>query len=160
MVTKIVKDSADSLDAGTVPEWISEHLREYRESGGRAGHHWDSTEFGGDGTQTCLLMTTTGRKSGKAYTHPLLYGEDGENFIIVGSKGGSDTHPAWYHNLIANPEVELQVGTEVFKAKATLVTGAERARIWQLMTSVYPPYEDYQARTTREIPLFSLARIK
>ena len=105
-------------------------------------------------------MTTIGRKSGLAYTHPLLYGEDGENFIIVGSKGGSDTHPAWYHNLMANPEVELQVGTEVFKAKATLVTGAERARIWDLITAVYPPYKDYQARTTREIPLFSLSRIK
>jgi len=160
MITKLVKDSADALDAGTVPQWISEHVREYRESDGKSGHHWDSTAFGGDGTQTCLLMTTIGRKSGKPYTHPLLYGEDGDKFIIVGSKGGSDSHPAWYYNLMENPEVELQVGAEIFKAEATLATGPERARIWKLITAVYPPYEDYQARTTREIPLFSLARIK
>ena len=159
MVTKAVKDSADAIDAGKVPQWISDHLRAYRESGGKSGHHWDSTEFGGDGLKTCLLMTTIGCKSGKAYTHPLLYGQDGENFIIVGSKGGSDTHPAWYHNLLANPEVELQVGAEVFKARATLVTGAERARVWELITGVYPPYRDYQARTSRQIPLFSLSRI-
>ncbi|MEQ8662143.1 MAG: nitroreductase/quinone reductase family protein, partial [Gammaproteobacteria bacterium] len=113
MVTKLVKESADAIDAGVVPAWISDHLREYRESGGKAGHLWDATAFGGDGLQTCLLMTTVGRRSGKSHTHPLLYAADGENFVIVGSKGGSDTHPAWYHNLLAHPEVDLQVGTEV-----------------------------------------------
>ncbi|MEQ8230447.1 MAG: nitroreductase family deazaflavin-dependent oxidoreductase [Gammaproteobacteria bacterium] len=159
MVTKMVKESAAALDAGEVPQWITDHLREYRESGGKSGHYWDSTAFGGAGQQRCLLMTTIGRRSGKRYTHPLLYGEDGENLIIVGSKGGSDVHPAWYHNLMAKPEVELQVGPDVYAARATLVSGAERVHIWQLMTALYPPYEDYQARTTREIPLFSLSRI-
>lgn len=159
MVTKLVKDSADAIDAGTVPEWISEHLREYQESGGKSGHYWDSRAVGGDGSQTCLLMTTKGRKSGKTYTHPLLYGEDGENFIIVGSKGGADSHPAWYHNLVANPEVELQVGSEIFRARATLAAGSDRARLWKLITELFPPYNDYQSRTTREIPVFSLSRL-
>lgn len=159
MVTKLVKESADAVDAGRIPDWISDHLREYRESGGKAGHHFDTTPFGG-GIQTCLLLATVGRKSGNPHTHPLLYGEDGENFIIVGSKGGSDSHPAWYHNLIANPEVDLQVGVETFRAKATLAAGAERDRLWKRMSEVYPPYIDYQARTARQIPLFSLSRLK
>ncbi|MGD9604072.1 MAG: nitroreductase family deazaflavin-dependent oxidoreductase [Gammaproteobacteria bacterium] len=160
MVTRLVKDSAAALDAGTVPDWISTHLDEYRASGGAVGHYWDSTSVGGHGVQTCLLMTTVGRRTGKAHTHPLLYAKDGDRFIIVGSKGGSDSHPAWYHNLLAHPDVELQVGPEKFSARAALATGAERARLWALITAVFPPYVDYQARTTREIPLFSLARIE
>lgn len=159
MVTKLVQDSAAALDAGTVPDWISDHLRAYRESGGQAGHYWDATAVGGQGTQTCLLLTTIGRKSGKAHTHPLLYGKDGDHYVVVGSKGGSDAHPSWYFNLLAQPEVELQVGAEVFRARATLATGPERARLWQLITRIFPPYDDYQTRTSREIPLFSLERI-
>src|SRR5690606_18329159 len=114
-----------------------------------------STEFGGDGLQTCLLLKTVGRRSGKTYVHPLLYGQDGKNYVIVGSKGGADTHPSWYFNLLATPTVEVQVGPDELQVRATLATGAERVRLWALMTSVYPPYVDYQARTTREIPLFS-----
>jgi len=158
MVTKLVKDSAAALDAGVIPDWISAHLQAYRASGGTAGHYWDSTSVGGNGVQTCLLLTTRGRRSGRTYTHPLLYAKDGERFVIVGSKGGSDAHPAWYHNLLAHPDVELQVGPEIFKARATLATGDERARLWALITAIFPPYLDYQARTAREIPLFSLAR--
>lgn len=159
MVTKLVQESADALDTGTLPDWISEHLAAYRESEGKTGHYWDSTSVGGNGIQTCLLLTTVGRKSGKRYTHPLLYGKDGENFIIVGSKGGSGSHPNWYHNLLANPEVNLQVGPDEFKARATLATGTERERLWKLMTQIFPPYTDYQSRTSREIPLFSLTRL-
>lgn len=159
MVTKRVKESAEALDTGIIPDWISEHLTAYRESGGESGHYWDSTSVGGNGIQTCLLLTTVGRKSGKLYTHPLLYAKDGEHFIIVGSKGGSNAHPNWYYNLLAKPEVELQVGPDEFKAQATLATGAERERLWNLMTDIFPPYEDYQSRTSREIPLFSLTQI-
>ena len=158
MVKKLVKDSAESLDVGIVPEWISDHVNNYRESGGEDGHHWDSTSVGGSGIQTCLLLTTVGRKRGKISTHQLLYGKDGENFIIVGSKGGSDTHPGWYYNLLANPDVELQVGAETFNARAVLATGAERDRLWNRIRAVFPPYSDYQSRTSREIPLFSLVR--
>lgn len=157
MVTKHVTDSVATLEAGKVPEWINDHLRAYRESGGEVGHYWDSTDFGGDGLKTCLLLKTVGRRSGKTYVHPLLYGMDGDNYVIVGSKGGADTHPSWYFNLLATPTVEVQVGPEELQVRATLASGAERERLWALMTSVYPPYVDYQARTTRQIPLFSLA---
>lgn len=159
MVEKFVKDTAKALDEGTVPEWISAHVATYRESAGETGHHWDSSAVGGTGMQTCLLLTTVGRKSGRSTTHPLLYGKDEADFIIVGSKGGSDSHPHWYFNLVANPEVVFQVGSAEFKARATLVTGAARERLWALITDIFPPYRDYQARTSRLLPLFSLARI-
>jgi len=157
MVTKHVTDSVATLEQGAVPDWINDHLRAYRESGGTVGHYWDSTDFGGDGLKTCLLLTTRGRRTGKTYVHPLLYGADGDCYVIVGSKGGADTHPNWYFNLLATPEAEVQVGPATLRVRATLASGPERQRLWNLMTQVYPPYLDYQARTTREIPLFSLA---
>ncbi|MGE0486458.1 MAG: nitroreductase family deazaflavin-dependent oxidoreductase [Gammaproteobacteria bacterium] len=151
-------DAVATLATGAVPDWIQDHLREYRESGGARGHLWDATAFGGDGPLPCLLLTTSGRRSRKVVTHPLLYGTDGDRYVIVGSKGGADTHPAWYFNLLAEPRVEVQVGADVFAADATLASGAERARLWDLMTAVYPPYLAYQAKTAREIPIFVLAR--
>ncbi|MCB1745543.1 MAG: nitroreductase family deazaflavin-dependent oxidoreductase [Gammaproteobacteria bacterium] len=152
-------DAVATLAQGAVPDWIQQHLREYRESGGARGHLWDATAFGGDGPLPCLLLTTVGRRSGQVVTHPLLYGEDGERYVIVGSKGGADTHPAWYFNLRAQPRVELQVGAEVFAAEASLATGAERTRLWEMMANLYPPYRAYQAKTTREIPIFVLTRV-
>lgn len=156
MVTKHVIDSVAALEQGAVPDWINEHLRAYRESGGAVGHYWDSTDFGGDGLKTCLLLTTRGRRSGKTYVHPLLYGMDGDRYLVVGSKGGADTHPNWYFNLLATPDVDIQVGPDTLRVRASLASGTERARLWTLMTEVYPPYVDYQARTTREIPIFIL----
>jgi deazaflavin-dependent oxidoreductase (nitroreductase family) len=158
MVTKLVKDSAAALDRGSVPQWITDHTREYQDSGGQSGHYWDSSAVGGNGIQTCLLLTTVGRKSGRRYTHPLLYGMDGEDYVIVGSKGGSDSHPSWFYNLLAQPQVELQVGADTFAAEARLAQGAERDRLWQLICAIFPPYNDYQSRTSREIPVFSLRR--
>lgn len=158
-VTPLVAASARALDRGEVPAWIRAHLDAYRESGGREGHLWDSTAVGGNGPQPCLLLTTLGRRSGRTHTHPLLYGRDGEAYIIVGSKGGSDSHPAWYHNLLAQPLVELQVGGERFRARAELAVGAHRDRLWRIITTQFPPYADYQARTPREIPLFALTRL-
>ena len=81
----------NGLDVGSVPSWIAEHVKVYESTGGREGHMWDSSAVGGKGPVPCLLLTTVGRKSGKPYTHPLLYGVDGKNHVIVASKGGSDT---------------------------------------------------------------------
>lgn len=159
MTDNILHETVDALDQGAVPAWISEHVRRYQQSGGSEGHLWDSTAVGGQGLVPCLLLTTVGRKSGKRYIHPLLYGVDGDGYVIVGSKGGSETHPQWYHNLLATPDVEVQVGPDVFAAHAVLASGAEHARLWQLMTAHYPAYRDYQARTERVIPLFRLQRI-
>ena len=117
------------------------------------------TAVGGSGLVPCLLLTTVGRRSGKPYTHPLLYGLDGHSLVIVASKGGADRQPQWYFNLLAQPVVTVQVKAEKFSARATLVQGQGRAELWQLMTAVYPTYSDYQAKTAREIPLFRLDKI-
>ena len=97
-----------------------------------------------------LLLTTTGRKSGKQLTMPLIYGVDGKDYVIVASKGGAPEHPAWYLNLQANPQVDLQVADKKCRAVAQTATGEERKHLWDMMTKVYPPYPDYQTRTTRE----------
>jgi len=158
-MNEYLEDVVHTLNSGTVPEWISAHVRRYEQTGGREGHLWDATAVGGNGAVPCLLLTTVGRKSGRTYTHPLLYGLSGEHFVIVGSKGGADSHPQWVYNLLANPAVTVQVMADRFPARARIVAGDERAALWSLMTGVYPTYHDYQAKTTREIPLFVLSRL-
>lgn len=148
-----------ALEQGELPAWITDHARRYQETGGKEGHLWDSSVVGSEGMKTCLLLTTRGRKSGRTYTHPLLYGTDGPRYIIVGSKGGSDQQPNWYYNLVADPNVTVQVMADVFPARAVRAEGAERARLWEIMIETYPPYIDYQSRTTRELPVFALERI-
>ena len=149
----------NTLNEGTLPDWISDHVRVYEETGGREGHMWDSTAVGGKGLVPCLLLTTVGRQSGKWYTHPLLYGVDGNNPVIVASKGGADTQLHWYFNLLSTPDISVQVKSDKFHARAILAEGEQRARLWELMTNVYPPYIEYQAKTSREIPIFSLERV-
>lgn len=158
MTTNILDETVSALDQGRLPDWIGDHVRRYRESDGREGHLWDATAVGGSGAVPCLLLDTLGRKSGRRYTHPLVYGVDADAYVIVASKGGSDLQPQWYHNLLATPAVEVQVAAERFTAQAVLATGSEHARLWRLMTMVYPPYMAYQAKTARVIPLFRLVR--
>ncbi|MDP6705276.1 MAG: nitroreductase family deazaflavin-dependent oxidoreductase [Alphaproteobacteria bacterium] len=140
-------------------DWVLEHIRKYRESDGEEGHIW----AGVDGKQNlpCLLLTTTGQKSGEARTTALIYGRDGDACVIVASRGGTPTHPLWYRNLVANPEVDLQVGADKFKARARTAEGEERARLWRLMAEIFPTYDDYRekAKATREIPVVVLERI-
>lgn len=158
-MSKIDVDSTvRDVEEGRLPEWIAEHLRIYEESGGTEGHMWDSTAAGGKGLLPCLLLHTRGRRSGRELTHPLIYGVDGENFIIVGSKGGADTQPGWYFNLVADPNARVQVGKDTFEVRARVLEGDERARIWTQMVDLFPPYTSYQAKTSREIPLFALER--
>lgn len=158
-MSKIDVDSTvRDVEEGRLPEWIAEHLRIYEESGGIEGHMWDSTAAGGKGLLPCLLLHTRGRRSGRELTHPLIYGVDGENFIIVGSKGGADTQPGWYFNLVADPNARVQVGKDTFDVRARVLEGDERARIWTQMVDLFPPYTSYQAKTSREIPLFALER--
>jgi deazaflavin-dependent oxidoreductase (nitroreductase family) len=128
----------------------AEHVRRYRETGGEVGHDWRGT--------STLLLTTTGRRSGRPRETPLIYGTDGERYAVVASNGGSDEPPAWYRNLSEEPAVELQVGSERFEARARTATPEERARLWPVMTAEWPAYDDYQQRTTREIPIVVLER--
>ena len=107
-----------------------------------------------------LLLTTTGRKTGKQSTTPLIYESDGDRYVIVASKGGAPEDPGWYLNLQKNPEVELQVKDEVFKARASTAEGAERERLFNQMVAKMPGFGDYQRNTTRQIPVIVLARIQ
>jgi deazaflavin-dependent oxidoreductase (nitroreductase family) len=127
-----------------------EHTRKYRETGGEVGHEWQ-------GTQT-LLLTTTGRKSGEPRELPLIYAPWKDDYLVVASNGGKDAPPAWYVNLRANPDVEVQVMDDRFKAKARDATPEEKAEMWPTMTSEWPAYDDYQKKTDREIPIVVLER--
>jgi deazaflavin-dependent oxidoreductase (nitroreductase family) len=127
-----------------------EHTQRYKETDGEVGHDWQ-------GTQT-LLLTTTGRKSGKPRELPLIYGRSGDDFLIVASKGGADEPPAWYVNLRADPTVEVQVKGDRFKAHARVATADEKAEMWKTMVAEWPQYDEYQAKTEREIPIIVLER--
>ncbi|MDR0359555.1 MAG: nitroreductase family deazaflavin-dependent oxidoreductase [bacterium] len=129
-----------------------EHIRRYRETGGAVGHVWRQ------GSKV-LVLTTTGRRSGRPRDNALIYENDGDAYVVVASRGGSPQHPAWYLNLVANPEVEVQVEDEVFPARARTATGEERERLWKLAAQQWPDYDTYRQRTDREIPVVVLERV-
>jgi deazaflavin-dependent oxidoreductase (nitroreductase family) len=103
-----------------------------------------------------LLLTTTGAKSGKQRVNPLAFTRDGANYVIIASKGGSPTHPDWYHNLVANPEVSVEVGTEKFSAHARVAQGEERERLYAAQAALMPGFAEYQRKTSRQIPVVVL----
>ena len=144
---------------GDLPDWIQGHLRQYLATDGADGHMWDSSAAGGPGLIPTLLLTTTGRRSGSVKTLPLIYGKADGAYVIVASKGGAPEHPAWYLNLVAMPEVGVQVLGERFSARARTATGDERAKRWEQLAQIYPPYNDYQTKTEREIPVVVLERV-
>ena len=128
----------------------AEHVRAYRESSGKRGYHWHGA--------TILLLTTRGRTSGQLRTTPLIYRTDDGRWVIVASRGGTPTNPSWFENLRADAEATIQVRAETIPVRADTATGEERARLWSLMTEVWPAYDEYQTRTEREIPVVVLAR--
>ena len=141
---------------GSLPAWIGKHIELYLQDG-EAGHYWDAALGGGKGMLTTLLLTTTGRKSGKRSIIPLIYRPTGDGgYCVIASKGGAPAHPAWFLNLEANPGVQVQVANEKFDAVARVAQGAEREKLWQLMVDYYAPYTDYQAATQRQIPVVVL----
>ncbi|WP_229400139.1 nitroreductase family deazaflavin-dependent oxidoreductase [Micromonospora okii] len=130
--------------------WVAEHVRRYLATDGAEG-----AEFNG---YDALLVTTRGRRSGKLRRTALIYGRDGDRVLLVASNGGAAAHPNWYLNLSADPEVEIQIGAERFRGRARTASGQERARLWELMTKVFPPYAEYQRKTAREIPVVVVER--
>ena len=143
--------TASPAPGGRPPGWQQAHARRYIETGGQDGHIWE-------GVPT-LLLTTTGRRSGQSRTTPLIYGRDGDRYLVVASRGGAPRHhPDWYENLVAQPEVQAQVMADRFKTRARTATAAEKPALWKTMTSIWPAYAEYQARTTREIPLVIIER--
>jgi F420H(2)-dependent quinone reductase len=125
------------------------HTALYKATRGLVGHRIP-------GFAPMLLLDHEGAKSGRLRTAPLVYGRDGENLVLVASKGGFPKNPAWFHNLIAHPDTTVQVGTKRLAVHARRETPAERERLWALMVGVYGGYESYRRRTDREIPLVVL----
>ena len=128
------------------------HAGVYRATGGKL--------FGRMGESPILLLNTVGRKSGKKRTSPLLYVMDGEDFVIVASKGGASAHPAWYLNLRANPEATVEIGDREVQVEAEEADPEDKTRLWQKMVEMYPAYDAYQEKTEREIPLLVLRPVE
>lgn len=128
-----------------------EHVDRYRATDGAEGHDWQGT--------VTLLLTTTGRRSGKERTTPLIYQTEGDAYLVVASKGGADEPPLWYLNLRDNPEVKVQVKGEKFTARARTATSEEKPPLWRKMAATWPAYDEYQEKTDRDIPVVVLERV-
>ena len=142
----------------TLPEWAQTHMRRYLDTNGDDGHLWDASIRGGSGLVPTLLLATRQRKSGGYLTLPLIYGQTSTGYVIVASKGGAPRHPAWYHNLISDPNVQVQIKADRFAATAQTVVGEQRQELWEKMVTLYAPYAAYQTKATREIPVIVLER--
>ena len=127
-----------------------EHVRQYEATGGKTGHDWNGT--------SCLILRVKGRKTGKVRKYPLIYGMDGNDWVLVASKGGAPENPGWYDNLVANPDCEIQVWDEVIPVVASTGSAEDKKRVWPAMTSQWPDYDKYQTKTPREIPVVLLRR--
>jgi deazaflavin-dependent oxidoreductase (nitroreductase family) len=145
-------------DQESSPSYISpdlalfgdDHVRQYRATDGEVGHEWNGA--------TCLLLTTTGRRSGQTRTLPLIYARSGDSCVVIASAGGAPSHPAWYLNVQADPHVEVQVKADRFPALARTAQGDERESLWKLMTLNWPNYDEYTKRTDRVIPVVVLEK--
>jgi len=136
-------------------DFFRAHIKLYLTDPARA-HLWDSTPVGGPGLVETLLITTTGRRSGKPRHAPLLYIESGSSFLVMASRGGTEVNPSWYFNLLNNPDCEIRIGIRRTKARARILDGGERDQAWNRITRLRPVYSKYQARTTRTIPVVEL----
>ena len=133
-----------------VNDWNTRIIAEFRANEGRVGGQFQGAPL--------LILHTTGAKSGLERENPMMYLElDGHRYVFA-SKGGADTHPDWYHNLVAHPEVTVELGAETFAADATTVEGAERDRVFAIQAQRYPGFAEYETKTTRVIPVVELVR--
>jgi deazaflavin-dependent oxidoreductase (nitroreductase family) len=127
------------------------HVQAYEESNGDVGYIWNGAPI--------LVLTTTGAKSGKVRKHALIYGTDGDDVLLIASQGGAPDNPHWYKNLDADPNVGVQILADRFKGRARTATAEEKARLWPVMTELWPAYDDYQAATDRDIPVVIIERV-
>jgi deazaflavin-dependent oxidoreductase (nitroreductase family) len=126
-----------------------EHVRQYEATGGQVGHDWNGT--------SALILHTRGRTSGQERKHPLIYGLDGDRFLLIASNGGAADHPGWYKNLLAHPDVSIQVRDQILPVTARTASPSEKQRLWPIMTAQWPDYDNYQKKTPRDIPLVILS---
>lgn len=135
----------------TTKSFNEQLIDEFRENGGSVGGPFEGRPM--------MLLTTTGAKSGQPRTHPLVYTTDGDRMVIIASKGGADDNPAWYHNLLANPVVTIEVGTERYQARARVTEGEERRRLFDQQAAIMPTFAEYERKTSRVIPVIVLERV-
>jgi len=126
-----------------------QHVEKYEQTGGKVGHAWNGTQV--------LILHVKGRKSGQTRKVPLIYGRDGDDYLLVASKGGAPAHPGWYLNLLAHPDATIQVWDELRPVFAHTATPEQKARLWPIMIEQWPDYDRYQAKTERVIPLVVLS---
>jgi deazaflavin-dependent oxidoreductase (nitroreductase family) len=130
-----------------------EHVERYRQTDGEEGHEWRPGVY-------TLILTTKGRRSGQPRPTPLIYGTHDGAYLVVASKGGSDEPPAWYRNLSDDPDVEVQVGGDRFRARARTAGAEEKPVLWREMAEIWPAYDEYQQKTDRDIPVVVLERVE
>lgn len=133
-------------------DWNKSIIEEFRANAGKVG--------GAFAGKTLLILHTIGAKSGKKHINPVAYVADGDRFVIIASKGGAPTNPDWYFNIVANPMVEVEIGTESYKARASIAEEPERTRLYGKMVEMMPGFAEYQKKTTRVIPVIILVREK
>lgn len=133
-------------------DWNRQTIEAFRANGGKVGGMWEGRPL--------LLLTTTGAKSGQRRTNPVMYLREGDHLFVFASKGGAPTNPDWYHNLLAHPDVTVEVGKEKYNAIAKPVTGEEHDKIYAKWAAMYPQFAEYQQKTTRKIPVIALERVK
>jgi deazaflavin-dependent oxidoreductase (nitroreductase family) len=138
--------------ADPMAEFNKKVIDEFRSSGGKLTGQMAESPM--------IIITHKGAKSGTTYTSPLVYSKDGDRYVIIASKAGAPKNPSWYHNLVAHPEVTVEIGTEKFKAKATEAKGAERDRLFEAQAKMMPQFNEYQKKTARKIPVIVLERAK
>jgi deazaflavin-dependent oxidoreductase (nitroreductase family) len=131
-------------------EFNKQVIEEFRANGGKVGGMFEGAPM--------VLVTTTGAKSGQPRIAPLVYTTDGDRIVIIASKGGAPTHPDWYHNIVANPEVIVEVGTEKFPARAEIAAEPERTRLFNAQADIMPNFYEYQKNTDRTIPVITISR--
>jgi deazaflavin-dependent oxidoreductase (nitroreductase family) len=131
-------------------DWNTTIIEEFRANGGKVGGQFTGAPV--------LLLTTTGAKTGRRHTTPTMYLPDGDRLVVFASKGGAPTNPDWYHNLVSHPRVTVEVGTERYDAEAVVVTGKERDQLYAQQAQLYPGFAEYQAKTSRIIPVIALSR--
>ncbi|MEO8608785.1 MAG: nitroreductase family deazaflavin-dependent oxidoreductase [Chloroflexota bacterium] len=140
----------EAIIDSTVPS-VAKHIQRYVETDGKDGYLFHG--------MPTLLLTTRGRKSGKLYRTALIFGQDGDRYLLIPSNGGADDHPSWYLNLVENPQVEVQVSAEKFSARARTANPEEKPALWKIMTTIFSRYNTYQKQAGREIPVVILERI-
>lgn len=132
-------------------DWNAQVIAEFRANAGKVGGNFKNA--------TMVLITTKGARTGKEYTTPLVYLPDGDRIVIFASKAGAPTNPDWFHNLRANPIVKVEVGAETFQARALIIEGEERDRLYAAQVKRFPAFGEYAAKTTRKIPVIALERV-